>query len=132
MRERHPKMKRPKKLSSSEELFALHCRAEGLPPVVREHMFATETHDRLWRFDFSWREYWVAVEIEGLVVRFKDGKPVVSGRHASSKGFREDCVKYATATIIGWNVLRFDQSLVKDGTAINLTMQLLTARGWTR
>ena len=130
MRERHAK--RPKRLSNSEELFALHCRAEALPPVVREHMFATESHDRRWRFDFSWKQFMVAVEIEGLVLRFKDGKPVASGRHATAKGFAEDCRKYAIAAILGWTVLRFNQALVKDGTAINLTMQLLTARGWAR
>ena len=132
MRERHVRAKRPKKLSSGEELFALHCRAHGLLPPVREHMFACETHGRKWRFDFSWKSFMVAVEIEGLVLRFKDGKPVVSGRHATAKGFAEDCRKYAIAAILGWTVLRFNQALVKDGTAIDLTMQLLTARGWVR
>ena len=132
MRELHLKKRRPKKLSQGEETFALHCKAQRLPPVVREHMFATASHDRLWRFDFSWKEFMCAVEIEGLVVRFRDGKPVVSGRHASTSGFREDAIKYATAAILGWTVVRFDQTLVKDGTAIDLTMQLLTARGWQR
>ena len=126
-----PKRRKLKKISEGEVLFALHCRAARLPVPVRERMFAIEKFGRLWRFDFCFPDYWVAVEIEGLVVRYRDGKPVVYGRHATAKGFAEDCIKYAHAAILGWSVLRFNQKLVKDGTAINLTGQLLLARGWT-
>jgi len=97
-----------KRFSVGEETFALHCKAHRLPPFVREHMFATASHDRLWRFDFSWKEFMCAVEIEGLVVRFRDGEQIVTGRHASTTGFSADCVKYATAAILGWTVVRFD------------------------
>ena len=111
----------------SADLFGLHVKAMKLPTPTLEYRFATP---RRWRFDFAWPDYRVATEIEGLVAH-KDGKRMLaSGRHTSFKGFTEDAIKYATANILGWHVLRFNQTLVKDGTAIDLTKQMLIAQGW--
>lgn len=114
------------------DLFAKQCRDRGLPEHSREWMFA-KSIGRRWLFDFAFLEPWkLAVEIEGLVVMRVHGELVVKGRHASITGFREDCVKYASAALLGWTVLRFEQSQVKAGDAIEYTMRVLAARGWTR
>jgi len=109
--------------SKAEQLFAFQCAAEKLPSHVREYCFALSI-GRAWRFDFAWPDLKVAVEIEGLVKRFINGKPYMLGRHATFSGFTEDCIKYANANILGWHVLRFNQALVKDGSAIELTAQM--------
>jgi very-short-patch-repair endonuclease len=111
------------------DIFDAHCRMFGLPPWAREGMFAKKI-GRQWLFDFCWHEYKIAVEIEGLVVRKLAGQLVVMGRHASIGGFKEDCIKYASAALLGWTVVRFEQSQVTDKTAIDYTMRILQARGW--
>lgn len=116
---------------SKEDLFAFQCRAHKLPLPARQAMFAKEV-GRRWLFDFCWQPYMLAVEIEGLVVQRMGGELVVRGRHASISGFKEDCIKYATAAMLGWTVIRFEQSQVKSGEAIDYTMRCLAARGWRR
>lgn len=81
-----------------------------------------------WRFDFSWPELLVAVEVEGLVVmRGEDGHTQVKGRHANISGFKDDCEKYAWAAVLGWRVIRFEQSQVRSGFAIDMLVRLLAA-----
>ena len=124
------KVKPKSKLSDAEELFDFHCRAFGLPAVTREHHFA-KSMGRRWRFDFAFIDHKLAVEVEGVVVRRVGKQVVVGGRHGSIKGFKDDCIKYASAAILGWTVLRFEQSQIKDRTAIDYTMRALAANGWT-
>lgn len=122
--------KQRKRGASKEDLFDFQCRAMKLPPFTRQAMFAKEI-GRRWMFDFCWtRPYMLAVEIEGLVVQRMGGELVVRGRHASISGFKEDCLKYASAAVLGWTVIRFEQSQVKSGEAIDYTMRVLAARGW--
>jgi very-short-patch-repair endonuclease len=118
-----------KPAQSKEELFAFQCRAMKLPPVLRNYQFA-QSMGRRWRFDFAFITHNVAVEIEGLTVRRIGGELVCTGRHASIEGFKGDCTKYASAALLGWTVLRFEQSQVKAGLAIDMTQRLLFARGW--
>lgn len=116
-----------KKLSQSKivaQRFADQCIERALPEPEREYLFASEL-GRRWRFDFAWPEQRVALEIEGLVVMRVNGQLQVMGRHASITGFKEDCVKYATANKLGWRVLRFEQSQVKDRTAIDFLVRML-------
>lgn len=115
---------------SAVDRFDRELRAYELPVFEREVMFAKEAIDRRWKFDFGNRQYMLAIEIEGLVVMKLAGELVVRGRHASISGFKEDAIKYANAAILGWTVLRFEQSQVKDGTAIDLTQRVLYAKGW--
>lgn len=143
--------KRSKKQDANDE-FDFQCRARDLPDFERELMFAKATHGRKWRFDFAFLEYKLAVEIEGIVVTtaYVGGqvkeisidrqaaiaiiggqKRLVSmGRHAHADGFREDCVKYATAAELGWTVIRFDPKMIRDNRAIQHTMRCLMSRGW--
>jgi len=121
-------------IETAEDVFAAQCAAHHLPPVVRQLLFAKETTGRMWRFDFAFRDYWLAVEIEGLAVQRMHDKSgpvlVVRGRHASIVGIREDMLKYNTAALLGWTVLRFEQVAVRPRHALEMTMRVLAARGW--
>jgi hypothetical protein len=126
---------RGRKRRTAEDEFFYQCRSYQLPEAAREWRFAKGI-GRQWRFDFAFLEpYLVAVEIEGLVVmrvKVKGKMRTVSmGGHAMPAHFREDCVKYAQAAILGWTVLRFEQTQVTDKTAIEYTMRMLAARGWS-
>jgi hypothetical protein len=81
---------------------------KGLPAWEREYHF----HDtRKWRFDFAWPGAHVAAEVEGGVWN--------SGRHTRGLGFQSDCEKYNAASLLGWRVLRFTESMIKSGDALN-------------
>jgi len=106
------------KKSSLEETFALQVRAQRLPSPEREYRFA---YGRQWRFDFSWPDYKVAVEIEGGT--WARGKT----RHTTGQGFLDDCKKYNSAAILGWLVLRGDYKMVHDWSLLaHLERALLT------
>jgi very-short-patch-repair endonuclease len=120
--------KKPKRGASQEDLFAFQCKSRQLPSVERNFRFA-QSVKRQWRFDFAFLDAKLAVEVEGLVVHRIGTELVCTGRHASVDGFRQDCVKYATAALLGWTVLRFEQSQVKTGYAIEMAQKLLFARG---
>ena len=81
--------------SALEERFRDQLESAGIRGYVREHRFCPP---RLWRFDFAWPERALAVEIEGAVF--------AGGRHTRGAGFVADAEKYATATLLGWRVLR--------------------------
>ncbi len=100
-------------MSEGEELFALHCKAKGLSPV-REWSFAKP---RRWRFDFAFPKEKLAVEIEGGTW--------IQGRHNRGSSIEKDLVKYNTAALLGWTVLRFTPAMVKSGAAINLVLEAL-------
>jgi hypothetical protein len=104
--------------------FADQVAERGLPEPERELAFALEL-GRRWRFDFAWSAHMVALEIEGLVVMRVNGELQVKGRHASITGFKEDCLKYAWAAVLGWRVLRFEQSQVKSKFAVDMLARVL-------
>jgi very-short-patch-repair endonuclease len=128
--EKPKRRKRGDPRKDPSELFAFECDRQLLPKPAREHRFAKKI-GRQWRFDFAFLKFKLAVEIEGLVVRKIGGETVVTGRHATISGFREDCEKYATATaVFGWSVLRFEQGQVRNGYALDMTKRALALRGW--
>lgn len=56
-------------------------------------------HDkRLWRFDYAWPSYKIAVEVEGGIW--------TQGRHTRGKGVLGDMQKYNAAAVLGWRLLR--------------------------
>lgn len=133
----HAKRQRKALKESPEDLFEFQCRAHKLPAFTRQAMFAKQALGRRWMFDFAWQPYMLAVEIEGLAVRVlpnparKKGRElIVSGRHATVDGIQEDMVKYNSAVLLGWSVLRFSQKMVTSKEAIAVTMRVLAARGW--
>lgn len=117
------------KSNSKEDEFDFQLRSMMLPKFERQVMFA-KSIGRRWMLDFACPQYMLGVEIEGLVVMRVNGELIVKGRHASISGFKEDCEKYASAAVLGWTVIRFEQSQVKDGTAIAYTQRVLCAKGW--
>lgn len=145
---------KPSRSKQASALFAEQLLERGLPEAESEFYFAKEL-GRRWRFDFAWPEQLVAVEIEGLVVyrgwvAKLDGKdPVyeagrvtnvlevqsqllVMGAHATITGFREDCEKYAWAAALGWRVLRFEQSQIRDKFAIEMAVRVLAGAAPTK
>jgi len=129
--------KKSKSQTATERLsFELRShRLSGWTPEYRfagDEFFTEKGRPRQWRFDFAHPELKLAVEIEGLVVRMIAGQRVCTGRHATVDGFREDCRKYAAATELGWQILRFEQSMVMNGEAIDTIERVLARRGWQR
>lgn len=119
----------PRKRAGPEDYFASQCASYKLPYCERQLRFA-KAIGRQWRFDFAFPDFRVAAEIEGIVVMRYHGKLIVLGRHASVTGISDDMEKYNTAALLGWTVLRFTQNHVKPKTAIEMTMRVLTAKGW--
>lgn len=105
--------------SYPEEQFNIHCSDYGLPAPERNFIFHPT---RKWRLDFAWPKYKVAVEVEG--------GSFIAGRHTRGAGFREDCVKYAQALILGWLVLRVLPEQINSLDAINWTRELINQRSY--
>jgi hypothetical protein len=59
----------------------------------------------------------VLIEIEGGVY--------AHGRHTLGKGYEADCIKYSTASAMGFLVFRFSTGQVLDGTAKNFLKEWL-------
>lgn len=121
--------KRKSRQSVAEDEFDFQLRAYKIGGYQRNFRFALGM-GRKWHADFAFPRYMILVEIEGLVVRRIGGQMVSMGRHANVAGFREDCVKYASAALLGWTVLRFEQSMVKSGYAMDTTLRLLNMRSY--
>lgn len=119
----------PRKSSGPEDYFASQCKGYGLPYFERQLRFAKGI-GRQWRFDFAFPDHRVAVEIDGVAVRRLAGQLVVMGRHASIAGIRGDHEKCNTAILLGWHVLHFLQTDVKPKIALEMTMRVLTTKGW--
>lgn len=126
-----------RKPSAHAEQFDFQLRTYRLPPYEREYRFAKHI-GRQWRFDFAFLDpYFVAVEFEGVVVRpmWDQVAPgqykrvtVMTGRHATITGFREDLRKYMKAAELGWLVLRIEKDMVKSGEAIASLQRVLARR----
>lgn len=111
-------LRKPKRLSPGEELFAFHLRAAKLTAFEREYVFALP---RKWRFDFANVDKKVAVEIEGGIWN--------NGAHTRGAHFESDAEKYNMAAILGWRVLRFSTGMVESGVALRDTVAVLKAVG---
>ena len=98
--------------SAAEETLALFLDDEGIC-YVRDYQFC----QRKWRADFAFPEVRLLVEVEGGVW--------TRGRHVRGQGFINDCMKYNTATLLGWRVLRFTTGMVDDGTALRMIERAL-------
>lgn len=107
--------------SPLESTLAFQIRAYRLPEPVRELAFAKEALHRRWRFDFSWPDRKLAVEVEGGMW--------IRGRHQRARGFAEDASKYNAAAALGWRVLRFTSDMVEDGRAIDAVRAVLSEGG---
>ena len=87
--------------SDHERTFETLCVVYGLPAYEREYRFHPT---RKWRFDFSFRDAMVAVEIDGGQWQAH------GGRHARDS----DREKHNEAARLGWRVLRFSGQMLSD------------------
>ena len=99
------------------------CSKLGLPVPEREVRFHVK---RLWRFDYAWREWKVALEVEGLVAPWM-GK----SRHTTNAGYRGDMEKYNEAALGGWLVVRVVPAQLYS-VGMELVERALVVRGWVR
>jgi len=97
-----------------EDILVAQIVDRALPEPVREHRFASP---RRWRFDLAWPEWRVACEVEGGTRS--------RGRHVRPQGYENDCIKYSTAAILGWVVVRVTAAMVQDGRAVDLIAEAL-------
>jgi len=102
--------------SELEDTLAFHIQAAGLPEPEREYHFCK----RRWRFDFAYPDQMIAIECEGGTWS--------GGRHSRGQGFEDDCIKYNTAAIMGWVVLRFTGKLINNWYAISVIEEALERR----
>ena len=103
--------------SRHELAFALQIRALQLPAPEREYRFHPS---RLWRFDFAWPAFRVAVEIDGGIH--------TRGRHVRGAGFTGDCHKLNCAALLDWTVIRLTPAMVRNGEGIAYLEQGLALR----
>jgi len=103
--------------SELEDTLAFHIQAAGLPEPEREYCFHPI---RRWRFDFAYPDKMMAIECEGGTWS--------GGRHSRGQGFEDDCIKYNTAAIMGWAVLRFTGKLINNWYAISVIEEALERR----
>ena len=121
------------------EHFDLQLRSHSII-AKQEHRFHPV---RMWRFDFAILESKLAIEIDGggfgrSVICHRCKAPVIKylanggsytvregGGHNTGKAMERDNEKLNTAVAMGWKVLRFTPSAIKDHTAIDLVCSIL-------
>lgn len=98
----------------------------------REKKFHPE---RKWAFDY-WIFGYKGKSIKPslpVAVEYEGGTWGNSGksRHTTGKGFRDDCIKYSWANILGWCVIQCTADMVVSGEAINLILEAIKERALT-
>ncbi len=110
---RQNKVKGDKAASEGEAKLASDLKALKIG-FIQEFYFHPE---RQWRADFHIIGTKILVEVEGGIW--------TGGRHTRGKGFIHDMEKYNTATVLGYQVLRFSTEQVKSGLAVRQIERLL-------
>lgn len=113
------KLEAKAKREALELAFKMQLRAVGLLDGCKCEF---EFHPlRKWRFDFSWPEKQLAIEVEG-------GTKYGNSRHSFGKGFDDDAEKYNTASAMGWTLFRFSSDMIKSGKAIMFVQDYFRAQ----
>ena len=102
----------------AENLMGLQLLSEGFE-FKREFRFAPP---RRWRADFKVRDR-LLLEVEGIT---RYGPHL--GRHQTAKGYSGDCQKYNEALLVGYDVLRVTQDMVRDGQAMEFVRRYFLGR----
>ena len=110
---KRPKVKGEKVQSEGEVILATSLRALKIE-FEQEFQFHPT---RKWRADFHLKGKKVLVEGEGGIWS--------NGRHTRGKGYLRDLEKYNTATMMGYQVIRFSTEQVKSGKAIEQILKLI-------
>lgn len=111
-------IKQAKKTKKEYPVFEALLKQE-FGPFVPEYKFHSE---RMWRFDYSYPDQKVAIEVEGLV------RPWQKSRHTTNNGYKDDCEKYNNAIVLGWRVLRFTQDMILKKETFEILRQTLLTR----
>jgi hypothetical protein len=98
----------------SPAIFTALCRSHGLPFPFPEARFHPT---RRWRFDWSWPQEKIALEINGGVWR--------GGRHNTGKGYLGELEKLNEAQILGWKVIQVTPDQVKSGEAFAIVKRAM-------
>lgn len=101
------------------DLLAPQLKGLGLPLPIPEYRFHPT---RKWRFDFSWPDHLVALEV--------DGGLFIQGGHTRGAGHWRDMDRQNEAVLLGWRVLRVTPSMLtmEDGRAALLLERIFTPR----
>ena len=103
------------------QIVSAYFYSQGLDLPVMEYKF----HDtRKWRFDFSWPQYKVALEVEGAIFAR------TAGRHNRGAGMRADMEKYNAANVLGWNILRVMPQDVAMLDTVNMVKACIARKGF--
>lgn len=99
-----------------EAAFIAEWKRLGGDELERERRVCDE---RKWRFDFFHAKSNTAIEVDGgsmgLFKKNKYGQKIwVSGRHQSAVGYKSDCEKLNTATLMGVKVFRLTGEMVTN------------------
>lgn len=103
---KRPKFKGEKVQSEGEVILATALRALKIE-FEQEFQFHPT---RKWRADFHLIGKKILIEVEGGIWS--------GGRHTRGKGYIGDMEKYNSATMMGYQVIRFSTEQVKSGSAI--------------
>lgn len=76
---------------------------------------------RLWRFDYAFTPFKVAVEVEGGIFS--------GGRHSRGAGMSKDMEKYNTAASMNWLVLKATPAMLSDDEFLCVLFDTLVLRG---
>ena len=102
----------------------------SMPEAVTEHRFHAE---RMWRFDYAWPRWKVALEVEGGIFGFTDpktGKRRMGGAHGRITGIKRDMEKYSHAAAMGWLVIRCIPQDLNTGATIAYVRGALKSHGY--
>ena len=105
-------------MNYNPQIVCAYFHSQGVNMPVLEHRFHPE---RKWRFDFSWPEYKVALEVEGGCWS--------GGRHSRGAGMRADMEKYNAANVLGWNILRVMPQDVAMLETVNMIKACIARKG---
>lgn len=122
-------------MSELEDELHFQMKAAGLPAPETEYRFGAhacggpgkglkarlaDARLKDWRFDFSWPDLMIAVEVEG--------GGWTGGRHTRGSGFAKDMQKYHHAIRLGWSLYRCDGALIRSGDALQVIEQLVKGK----
>jgi very-short-patch-repair endonuclease len=86
---------RKEQAEARRSAFCVMLARHHLPMPTPEYRFH---ESRMWRVDYAWPTYKVALEVEGGIW--------TQGRHTRGKGALGDMEKYNALTLAGWRLIR--------------------------
>ena len=110
-------VKKERVVSEGEAILSQHLRTLKIE-FEQEFKFH---HKRNWKADFHIIGKKILVEVEGGIWS--------GGRHTRGKGYIGDMEKYNSATMMGYQVIRFSTEQVKSGLAIQQIEKMVGDRG---